>query len=821
MSFGSSTQVQDASQDNAEEVQQPDDVELTPSQKKKRGKKQGKAPRMAQAEESLDGSPAKTKALGRGKGWRQTPMLQQSTASFQPYKSLKRAEKRGPGGGAGGNNENGWASEDVTDVQELGDFDFEGGLAKFDKRGIFDQMRRDDQVDEADRLVSHNRQAKPGTAGGKNLHHSENVLEVPSAAGGPSGKGRASVAADVSNDFWNSEADDGVRKNKVGGEQQRGSGREQATGSGAGAGGGRSSSRRGEGKTAAGASRRSQSRKAAGVAGPSRINSGGVRNNTTTKLTITSPGPVFLVMEHDRRHQHGHKVEAMEVVDGQEQTTRRRANTTRIVSLQIGGNQPQATGATSATNPASAAQAAGAFYACGRRIETVSALQMLNLENIAHNEMGLTESMMTENAGRGVAEVALVALSDPAIMVRSPDMFAKKPAAGGTTTTMGAAAAGATGPSATRPTTPPSATLSAALVVVLAGNNKSGTRAAAAARHLRSRGVSVLLCVVGLERERDLLEDLRAQLRVYRALGGRVYSKLDLFEHLRTLAHRDHSARQKMDTPGPPGGGGGGGVAGVAGLGVAGLDDRPLGAGAGGGEGDAGAPGSGGGRTVMLIVDALLGLAVSFEELRTSDQATVYELIEWANRNEAFVLAVDVPTGIDPSTGRVALIDGGRLYVKPRYVVAVGAPKKGLAELLARARTLALGQQARLRGGPTSRRHTVAGVDGSDDEDAYEDDEEEDDDGHAAPPPRRKSAVPGTTPRGDDEKDDGDDVPALLAAGEDDVLEAAEWKLFVADMGLGAAVWKKAGTKLRKGVDFGDRWVREMRYRAGEAPDEE
>ncbi len=36
---------------------------------------------------------------------------------------------------------------------------------------------------------------------------------------------------------------------------------------------------------------------------------------------------------------------------------------------------------------------------------------MLNLENIADNELGLSEDMMTENAGRGIAEVALSALN--------------------------------------------------------------------------------------------------------------------------------------------------------------------------------------------------------------------------------------------------------------------------------------------------------------------------------------------------------------------------------------------------------------------------
>lgn len=317
----------------------------------------------------------------------------------------------------------------------------------------------------------------------------------------------------------------------------------------------------------------------------------------------------------------------------------------------------------------------------GRRLETVSALQMLNLENIAHNELGLTEDMMAENAGRGIAEVALETFADPAfqILAKQVDRSA------GTASTPG-------------PT-----------VVILAGNNKSGIRAVAGGRHLRNKGVNVLLSVVGIERgERELLEDLRQQIRLYRNFGGRVYSKSDLFEHLRKAA----MPALTIDTP----------RSAIA----------------------AKAP------VVTLIVDALLGLAISFDELRTGDQATVYELIEWANRNEAFVLAVDVPTGIDASSGEVSIIDGARLYVRPRYVVALGAPKRGLLESMAAAET----------GDPTTGEATAA------------------------------------------------DDPAQ------------DWRLFVADIGLGAAVWKKAGTKIRRGIDFDDKWVLKMRYQ-GLEPDGE
>jgi enhancer of mRNA-decapping protein 3 len=102
---------------------------------------------------------------------------------------------------------------------------------------------------------------------------------------------------------------------------------------------------------------------------------------------------------------------------------------------------------------------------------------------------------------------------------------------------------------------------------------------------------------------------------------------------------------------------------------------------------------------------------------------------------------------VDPTSGKVTVVDGMRLYVKPRYVVAVGAPKRGLLEAMVAA-----------------------------------------------------------------DNDDGDTILAGEgpAVADDAVLE---WKLYLVDMGLGQAVWKKAGTKLRKGVDFGERWVLEMKYR--------
>ncbi|KAG5977530.1 hypothetical protein E4U55_006718 [Claviceps digitariae] len=558
----------------------------TPSQKKKKVRSKNykilKANGATQPQESEGNG---SNLSGHGKGWRQTPILQ-STSSFQPFNSLKKK-----GHGRKGTADNGWASEDVT--EEMGEFDFENNLAKFDKRTIFDQMRREDEVDEAERLVSHNRRPKPGTSGGKNFHYTEMVLETPAPLGGQSA------------DFWNSEADVAVNEpEKLGGREAR-----NVTAAGQGF------KPRAESKS--GVSRRSQSRKASGVATSQPLS----RVNSSVRIFESSTRRASSMLGCREADDH---------------------------VLQQRVDQP------------------GLYLIpSNRRLEAISTLQMLNLENIAANELGFSEALMAENAGRGIAEVAVMALSsDPAIKVRFELAHASSLGDGSSSSSSGAST-----------------------VVVLAGNNKSGIRALAAARHLRNKNFDVLVCLVGMEREKDLLEDLRRQVQLYRAFGGKVHNKNDFFEHLR-----------KSSTSGTP-------------------------------------------VSASLIIDALLGLTISFEELRIGDQATVYELMEWANRNEAFVLSVDIPTGIDPTSGKIAVIDGAHLYVKPRYVVAIGAPKKGLLEVV-------------------------------------------------TPPP------------------DGEPNLVSSSTASDD-----EWRLFVADMGLGSAVWRKAGTKIRKGIDFDGRWVLEMRYR--------
>jgi enhancer of mRNA-decapping protein 3 len=138
-----------------------------------------------------------------GNGWRQSPILKEakpSNGKAQEARGKKKKVKRKKP--VKREEPTGWATEDATDIQDLGDFDFEGSLAKFDKSTVFEQFRREDSVPPEERLVGHNKAkpTRPGTFGGKNLHPSENVLD--SKANHPKTEPRrtASFQADVSSE---------------------------------------------------------------------------------------------------------------------------------------------------------------------------------------------------------------------------------------------------------------------------------------------------------------------------------------------------------------------------------------------------------------------------------------------------------------------------------------------------------------------------------------------------------------------------------------------------------------------------------------------
>ena len=305
-------------------------------------------------------------------------------------------------------NPNGWATEEATDIQDMGDFDFESNLSKFDKRGIFEQIRQEDTTADEQRLHTFNRKARPGTAGGKNLHRTENVLASP----------KQTVAEQSS-------ADDDRSPNSSLEMKKRISDRNV---------------------------RQSRSKK-----GSSRKGSG---------LSTKDPNPTACGSLADVKESQA---------------------LSRVSSL---------------TNPHSGARNSHSMHrrilpqAAGRSLKIVgsqlhlpcvSPVQMLELEQLAGTEIGMTEAILTENAGRCIAETALrIARGKP---IRDGG---NEPA-----------------------------------IVVLAGNSRTGSRAIAAARHLHNNGARVLLSLMPSKSSvEDMLECVQIQENMYTLQGGESATRL-------------------------------------------------------------------------------------------------------------------------------------------------------------------------------------------------------------------------------------------------------------------------------------------------------
>lgn len=423
-------------------------------------------PGIIDMEDVQQGAVKKPKKNGKGKGWRQTPLIEEV-----PRPSKKKSQR----GRKAADDVNGWATEDATDIQDLGDFDFETNLSKFDKRQVFDDIRQADTTADSDRLVSFNRIARPGTNGGKNLHFTENVLD-PSEGKGKDKNRWESEAGETENEFME-------------GHYSSGKGSRRAT------------------------SRRPiQSRKASAI--PGHID------------RTESPRPIG-------------RVQTASPLNGSVSGIR--------ASFKLLNNKP---------------------------CHCLSPLQMLEIEQVCTSDLGLTEDMLSENAGRSIAMAIL----------RVPEVRS---------------------------------------VVFLVGNHKSGARAIAAARHLRNRRLRVTIVVLGGEREELLLEAVRKQLNIYKKGQGYV----DRWDEYQAKC-------------------------------------------------------LGGGPVPDVVVDALLGVHVAFEELRTDDQATALEMIRWANRSCA-ILSIDVPSGMSATSGLLAEVDGQALVMASKYVVSLGAPKSGLLHAMA------------------------------------------------------------------------------------------------------------------------------------------
>lgn len=227
----------------------------------------------------------------------------------------------------------------------------------------------------------------------------------------------------------------------------------------------------------------------------------------------------------------------------------------------------------------------------------ITPLQMLELEQLAINELGLTEEMLTENAARAITAAINIVLDQADDNPNNSGHDASE------------------------------------TIVILAGNNRSGARAIAAARQALNHHSHIFLTVLGLERDDDLLDAVRRQLSIYRNCGGQVVKPNRLIRAL---------GKVKPD----------------------------------------------------IIIDALLGMHMAFEDLRTDGQATYMSFAHWANK-AAPVMAIDIPSGSNASSGMLSchlvtqycangsievasIADGADLVIHADVVLSLGAPKTGL-----------------------------------------------------------------------------------------------------------------------------------------------
>lgn len=424
----------------------------------------------------------------RPKGWRQTPLTEAAShTNTQPthlavdsYRSestlnRKRARRHQT---RVSEDQNGWATEEATDIQDMGDFDFEGNLSKFDKRGVFDKIRQEDTTADEDRLVSFNRVPdRAGTARGKNLHYTENVLDSPQTNG---------------HAVWNSgDSEKEISDTKV------------------------SSGPCSHRNVSRVSTRKAPSRKGSAIPSNDHLTGSGLLSDQVTRTRYPA---------HD-------------------QGGSPKLPPNRSVSRYSKAKKDDRSGAS--------LRISSSDHKC----PCLTPIQMVELEQLAVSELGLTEDMITENAGRGIAETARQAVM--AGREVSQSTISSYP-----------------------------------VIVVLIGNNRSGARAVAAGRHLRNHSTRVIVCVLGLEREEDLLDSVQRQLSFYRNSGGYVTRADGLDESLNRVRTRTE-----------------------------------------------------------LIIDSLLGMHLSFDDLRTDDQEAYFQLANWANNSEASVLAVDVPSGLDATSG--------------------------------------------------------------------------------------------------------------------------------------------------------------------------
>ncbi|KAI5196486.1 YjeF N-terminal domain-like protein [Aureobasidium subglaciale] len=464
------------------------------------------------------------------KGWRSTPLLKEPTSAASSKATKKKAKR--PLNGLG--DQNGWATEEATDIQDMGDFDFEANLSKFDKRTVFDQIRNEDTTADEDRLVSHNRLARPGTYGGKNLHPTENVLSPTLKPKHHGSELESSSDADTEVNF-------------------------------------------GSGPNSRRAPSRTSNKR------PSRMSTSGLPEEILHPLATSLASTALNRSVSSLR---GSSVVASS-------PNPNRARSPQSIQSPMLSLDQLSLAQQAAAAPRPHFRTPKSKYPCSLYHPD----RLRQAEADAISNIGISADAITENAARGIAESVLSSTLKPGASRRNSKIA----------------------------NNPPNSN-SKSVVVILAGNHITGARAIASARHLYSRGFTVLISVLDYSNPSVWHPQLAKHIHSLQALGRKA---------ARIEGWRSTSGQIKK-LEGPP----------------------------------------------VIIVDALLD-GQRYADIRDEDLRTeAREMIDWANRSRAGVVSIDIPSGFHNVDGSSSIVDGEPLAIRPEAVLALGVPVLGLLEAI-------------------------------------------------------------------------------------------------------------------------------------------
>lgn len=154
-------------------------------------------------------------------------------------------------------------------------------------------------------------------------------------------------------------------------------------------------------------------------------------------------------------------------------------------------------------------------------------------------------------------------------------------------------------------------------VLAIVGNNRAGCIALNTARHLFNRGFKVLVYMMydAANSDDELSPLVDDALKVYSNMGGKIVNSIDML----------NKVLSKSET-------------------------APL----------------------EFIIDGLQGFDNDINDLLDKEFETVVQLINWCNKSNLPILSVDIPTGVNPSSGTIEEVASPILMSK--YVASVGIP---------------------------------------------------------------------------------------------------------------------------------------------------